>query len=603
MRTETGGALILLAATLAALIWANADFGSYNSAWTTHLAIRVGTDGIDQELRQWVNDGLMVLFFFVVGLEARREFDIGELRERRRVVMPLLAGIGGMLVPIAIFLAFNAGRPSAHGWGTAMSTDTAFALGMLALVGPRISGRLRAFMLTVVVVDDLFGIVVIATVYTHHLAVIAFVVALATFALVIALRALHIGFGALYAVLAAVMWVAVYESGIDPVVVGLAMGLLTYAYAAARTDLERATDVFRSFREQPTPELARSARIAVESAISPNDRLAQIFHPWSSYVVVPLFALANTGIQLSGGFLGRAFSSPVTLGILVGYVVGKPVGILSASQLVRVATRGKLRPPVGWAAALGGGAIAGIGFTVSVLIATVAFHGVELDEAKLGILSAAVCASLLSWLVFRVVGMLPAGRRARAMTGRLELLVDLAVDVDPERDHIRGPAESLITLVEYGDLECPYCGQAEGVLRELLADFGDLRYVWRHLPLTDVHPHAQLAAEATEAAGAQGAFWEMHDLLFEHQDALRPLDLHGYAQQLGLDVERFARDLHEHRMAARVAEDVDSADLSGVSGTPTFFINGVRHYGAYDIDTLTAAVRAAKSRQLAGTVS
>jgi Na+/H+ antiporter NhaA len=318
MRTETGGALILLAATLAALIWANADFGSYNSAWTTHLAIRVGTDGIDQELRQWVNDGLMVLFFFVVGLEARREFDIGELRERRRVVMPLLAGIGGMLVPIAIFLAFNAGRPSAHGWGTAMSTDTAFALGMLALVGPRISGRLRAFMLTVVVVDDLFGIVVIATVYTHHLAVIAFVVALATFALVIALRALHIGFGALYAVLAAVMWVAVYESGIDPVVVGLAMGLLTYAYAAARTDLERATDVFRSFREQPTPELARSARIAVESAISPNDRLAQIFHPWSSYVVVPLFALANTGIQLSGGFLGRAFSSPVTLGILVG---------------------------------------------------------------------------------------------------------------------------------------------------------------------------------------------------------------------------------------------------------------------------------------------
>jgi len=506
-------------------------------------------------------------------------------------------------VPIAIFLAFNAGRPSAHGWGTAMSTDTAFALGMLALVGPRISGRLRAFMLTVVVVDDLFGIVVIATVYTHHLAVIAFVVALATFALVIALRALHIGFGALYAVLAAVMWVAVYESGIDPVVVGLAMGLLTYAYAAARTDLERATDVFRSFREQPTPELARSARIAVESAISPNDRLAQIFHPWSSYVVVPLFALANTGIQLSGGFLGRAFSSPVTLGILVGYVVGKPVGILSASQLVRVATRGKLRPPVGWAAALGGGAIAGIGFTVSVLIATVAFHGVELDEAKLGILSAAVCASLLSWLVFRVVGMLPAGRRARAMTGRLELLVDLAVDVDPERDHIRGPAESLITLVEYGDLECPYCGQAEGVLRELLADFGDLRYVWRHLPLTDVHPHAQLAAEATEAAGAQGAFWEMHDLLFEHQDALRPLDLHGYAQQLGLDVERFARDLHEHRMAARVAEDVDSADLSGVSGTPTFFINGVRHYGAYDIDTLTAAVRAAKSRQLAGTVS
>jgi protein-disulfide isomerase len=197
--------------------------------------------------------------------------------------------------------------------------------------------------------------------------------------------------------------------------------------------------------------------------------------------------------------------------------------------------------------------------------------------------------------------MMPAARRARALGGRLELLVDLAVDVDPERDHIRGPAQAPITLVEYGDLECPFCGQAENVLRELLVDFGDLRYVWRHLPLTDVHPHAQLAAEATEAAAAQGAFWEMHDLLFAHQDALRPLDLHKYAEQLGLDVERFSHDLREHRMAGRVAEDVDSADLSGVSGTPTFFINGVRHYGAYDIDTLTAAVRAAKGRVVAHT--
>jgi len=599
LRTETGGAVVLLAATLAALAWANADPSAYRDVWTTRLEIRIASSGISQDLRHWVNDGLMVLFFFVVGLEARREFDIGELRERRRLVVPLCAGIGGMIVPIAIFLAVNAGHSSAAGWGSAMSTDTAFALGMLALVGPRISGRLRAFILTVVVVDDLVGIVVIATVYTHHLALAAFAVALGVFAAVLALRALRFGFGLLYAALGAVMWVAVYESGIDPVVVGLAMGLLTFAYATARSDLERASDVFRSFREQPTPELARSARLAVESAVSPNDRLAQAFHPWSSYIVVPLFALANTGITLSGGFLAKAFASPVTLGILIGYVAGKPIGILAASQIVRGASRGRLRLPVGWAAALGGGALAGIGFTVSVLIATVAFRGTQLAEAKLGILSAALCASTLGWTVFRAVGALPAARRARALTGRLELIVDLAVEVDAERDHIRGPADALITLVEYGDLECPYCGQAESVLRELLADFGDLRYVWRHLPLTDVHPHAQLAAEATEAAAEQGAFWEMHDLLFEHQDALRALELHAYAAQLGLDGERFARDLRQHRFAARVAEDVDSADLSGVTGTPTFFINGVRHYGAYDIDTLTAAVRAAKARQLA----
>ncbi|HUB75425.1 MAG TPA: Na+/H+ antiporter NhaA [Solirubrobacteraceae bacterium] len=599
LRTETGSAIVLLAAALIALAWVNADPGSYRSVWETRLAISVGADGITQTLRAWIDDGLMVVFFFVVGLEARREFDIGELRERRRVVVPMLAGLGGMLVPVAIYLAFNAGTPASNGWGAAMSTDTAFALGMLALVGPRVSGRLRSFMLTVVVVDDVVALIVIATVYTHHVALAAALVALGAFAAVLAVRAAGVRSGAAYALLGLVMWVAVFESGIDPLIVGLAMGLLTVAYSALRSDLERASVSFRSFREQPTAQLARSARLALESAISPNDRLAAAWHPWSSYVVVPLFALANAGIRIDGGFLVRAFGSGITLGILVGYVVGKPAGIFLTAQITRRLSRDRLRPPVGWAAALGGSATAGIGFTVALLIATIAFRGAQLAEAKLGILSAALCASLLSWLIFRAVAMLPAARRARALAGRLDVIVDLVVDVDPERDHIRGPEEAVVTLVEYGDLECPYCGQAETVLRELLADHGDLRYVWRHLPLTDVHPHAQLAAEATEAAATQGAFWEMHDLLFEHQDALRPVDLRRYAAQLALDTASFEGELLRHVHAGRVAEDVDSADLSGVSGTPTFFINGRRHYGAYDIDTLSAAVRAAKTAALA----
>jgi protein-disulfide isomerase len=172
------------------------------------------------------------------------------------------------------------------------------------------------------------------------------------------------------------------------------------------------------------------------------------------------------------------------------------------------------------------------------------------------------------------------------------------VPVDEEVDHIRGPREAPVTLVEYGDFECPYCGQAEPIVRDLLADYGDLRYVWRHLPLTDVHPHTQMAAEAAEAAGAQGKFWEMHDLLLEHQDALRPKDLVGYAEQLGLDTERFRDDLRTHKWAWRVARDVESAELSGVSGTPTFFINGRRHEGAYDEASLANAVKAAKARSL-----
>ncbi|HEX7082810.1 MAG TPA: Na+/H+ antiporter NhaA [Gaiellaceae bacterium] len=596
LRTETGSAVLLLGATVAALVWANADLGSYDRVWQSTIAISVGGHGIAQDARQWVNDGLMTAFFFVVGLEARREFDMGELRERRRVALPLLAGIGGMIVPVAIYLAFNASHASRHGWGVAMSTDTAFALGMLALVGPRFPDRLRAFMLTVVVVDDVVALLVIATAYTRGISIAALIVSLALLAAVLLVRAAGLRAGLVYAALAVAGWVAAYEAGVDPVVVGLVMGLLTYAYPAARSDLERATDLFRLFREQPTPELARTARVGLDSAISPNERLQQLFHPWTSYAIVPLFALANGGIAIDGGFLSRAYGSPITLGILVGYVAGKPTGVLGVSWLVTKLTRGRLRPPVGWGAVAGGGAIAGIGFTVSLLIATLAFHGDELEEAKLGVLTAALVASAATWGLFRAVGSLPRRLRVRALVGLAEPIVDLAVPVDPERDHVRGPAEAHVTLVEYGDFECPYCGRAEAVIRELLAEQGDVRYVWRHLPLNDVHPHAQLAAEAAEAAAAQGAFWELHDVLFEHQGDLRLRDLVGYARDLGLDVDRFGEDLRRHAGAAHIAEDVDSADLSGVSGTPTFFVNGRRHHGAYDIANLTAAVKAAKAR-------
>ena len=603
LRTETGGAAVLLCAAVAALAWVNVDASSYDSLWETTLSIELGGTGVSLELREWVNSGLMTFFFFVLGLEARREFDLGELRERRRFALPLLAGIGGMAVAVAIYLLFNAGRSSAHGWGVAMSTDTAFALGLLALVGPRFPDRLRAFMLTVVVVDDILALLVIAFVYTDEVTVSALLVALGLFGVVLVAKALRIRVGLIYFALGAAIWVALLESGVEPIVVGLAMGLLAYAYPVARSDLERATERFREFREQPTPELARSVRIGLRSAVPPNERLQLLYHPWTSYLIVPLFALANAGIAIDGAFLEQALTSPITLGIAVGYVVGKPVGIVGGAWLLLRLSRGRLRPPVGWAAVVGGGTIAGIGFTVALLVATLAFQGSELEEAKLGILSAALGAALLTWLLFRATALLPRSLRIRALLGTAEPLVDLYIDVDPERDHIRGPLEAPVTVVEYGDFECPNCGQAEPVVRELLRDFGDVRYVWRHLPLNDVHPNTQLAAEAAEAAADQGAFWEMHDLLLAHQDALRPSDLISHAEQLGLDIERFANDLRDRAGAARVAEDVDSADLSGVSGTPTFFINGRRHYGAYDIGTLTAAVRAAGARATLTTTS
>jgi protein-disulfide isomerase len=289
----------------------------------------------------------------------------------------------------------------------------------------------------------------------------------------------------------------------------------------------------------------------------------------------------------------------VTIGIVLAYVLGKPLGILFSSWL---GTRRPLggapsRLAVTWPGLAGTGAVAGIGFTVSLLIADRAFGGERLAQAKLGVLAAAILSPLVAWSVFRLIARVPAAVRARQLGRTAEQLIDLAEDVDPARDHIRGAPDAPVTLVEYGDFECPYCGRAEPAIRELLSKWGDeLRYVFRHLPLSDVHPWAQLAAEAAEAAGAQGAFWEMYDVLLAHQGELTPGSLRRYARELGLDGERLVEELRRRTHASRVSEDVASADASGVSGTPSFFVNGRRHTGVYDVATLSAAVRVARSR-------
>jgi Na+/H+ antiporter NhaA len=598
LNTESAGSTALLAAAVAALVWANSPWpDTYESFWSTELSIRIGSEGISLELREWVSEGLMTFFFLVVGLEARREFDIGAMRDRRRLALPVAAALGGMVAAALIYLAVNAGGPGAEGWGAAMSTDTAFALGVLALVAPRAT-RLRVRLLTVIVIDDLVALLVIATVYTEQIDAVALAVAIGLFVLLLALRYAPASWRSPAAALVGVgVWVALHESGVDPLIAGLAVGLAISAYPPARSDLERVTELTRSFREQPTPELARSAQLGVSSAISANERLQYRLHPWTSFVIVPLFAFSSIGINVDGQLLEDALTSPITLGIFAGYVIGKPLGIFTALVLVTRSWATGLRPAVSWPVALGGGVVAGIPFTVSLLIAGIAFEGRELEEAKVGVLGAAIIASLLSWAVFRAVARLPTEVRTRQILATADEMLDLAEDVDPDRDHVRGPDSAPVTLVEYGDYECPYCGQAEVVVRELLDEFGDeLRYVWRHLPLNDVHLNAQMAAEATEAAHAQGAFWPMHDRLLAAQDELTVRDLKRHAEELGLDVERFWDDLRRREHSDRVAEDVASADTSGVAGTPSFFVNGRRHQGAYDLATLSAAVRAARRR-------
>jgi glutaredoxin len=302
--------------------------------------------------------------------------------------------------------------------------------------------------------------------------------------------------------------------------------------------------------------------------------------------VVPLFALAYAGVDLRDGVLADALGSPVTWGVALALVVGKTVGVAGAALGAVRAGAGALPQGVGSGQVVGGAALSGIGFTVSLLIVALAFDSEELrDQATVGVLLAVVLATAVGWVVFRLAALLRGEDSAT-----LPLWLDRPVD--PTRDHVRGPVDAPLTLVEFSDFECPFCARATGVDGALLERFGDeLRYVFRHLPLDHVHPHAALAAEAAEAAGAQGRFWEMHDLLFEHQDELELEDLVGYAGRLGLDVELFTRELEEGAHTARVREDIADAEASGARGTPTFFVGGRRHLGPWDVETLERELR------------
>jgi Na+/H+ antiporter NhaA len=597
--TEISGAFVLLAASIAALLWANVAPHSYESLWATDLSVSLGSHTLGGSLHYWVNDGLMTFFFLVVGLEVRREFDMGELRERSRVAVPVLAAIGGMTLPALIYLAFNAGGPNADGWGVVMPTDTAFALGMLALFGRRLPARLRVFVLTLVIADDVGTLLVIAFAYSSDVSFEALAIVASLSLLAIAVK----WWGPLskrpYEAIGIAIWIAMSQSGVHPTIAGVLIGLAISARPPARQDLERATAITRLFREQPTAELARSARLYVQNAVSENERLQFGLHPWTSFLIVPIFALANAGVQLSGPLLSDSLTSPVTIGIVCALVLGKLFGIGLTTLVAAHPRMGRLPLPVQLPPVFGAAALCGIGFTLSLFIAGIAFDGRTLQEAKVGILAAAVISTLLGAAIIAVTTRMAARGRASSVTPSA-LLEDLAVPVDLERDHIRGPAAGRVTLLEYGDYECIYCGRAEATIRELLDRFDDeLTYVWRHLPLQDVHPRAQLASEAAEAAGEQGKFWEMHDLMIDHQHDIEMSDLRHYAKQIGLDVDQFWDDVRSRKFAERIAEDVESADQSLVTGTPSFFIDGRRYEGAYDIETLSQLVKRALANRAA----
>lgn len=586
IRTEAGSAGLLVAASLIALVWANSAWSeSYVDLWHTTIEVNVGAmGGLSMDLHHWINDGLMVVFFFVIGLEVRREFSVGELTDRSRLVVPVVAGIGGMLVPALVYLALNSSGEAANGWGVVIGTDTAFLLGVLALVGPRVSTQLRIFLLTLTVIDDIVAVSVIGLVYSESIETVPLLVAAAGLVALVVLARVGEWRASPYVAVVVVMWIATLESGLHASIAGMLAGLLVPALEPTRSDVESAASEFRAFRQSPMPGVQRVARQSLTRAISVNERLQEALHGWTSYVVVPVFALANAGIDLRDGVLGEALRSPVTWGVCLGLVLGKLVGIgLGTFGSVRLGL-GSLPQGVGQGHTLAGAALSGIGFTVSLLIVGLAFTDPDLQaQAAVGVLMSAVLASVVGWLVFALA--------ARFFDQRDAALPRLLSEpVDPDVDHVKGPVDAELTLIEYLDYECPFCARATGAANEVKAHFGErLRYVTRHLPLT-VHVHADIAALAAEAAAEQGRFWEMHELLFAHQDQLEVEDLAGYASDLELDVEEFLRALADERLIARVRRDLASAEASGVRGTPTFFIGDERHVGAHDARTLIEAL-------------
>jgi NhaA family Na+:H+ antiporter len=370
LHTEAAGGVALLAATAIALMWANSVWqAGYVDLWQRQLTIGVGGHDISLDLREWINEGLMAVFFFVVGLEIKRELVVGELRRPRRAALPVIAAFGGMILPAAVYATFNAGGDGSRGWGIPMATDIAMAVGVLSLLGAVVDPSLKLFMLALAIVDDIGAIVVIAVFYSDGLDAWAAIVAIGLVAAVLVCRAAGVRAVAVYAVLAVVLWVAVYESGIHATIAGVILGLLT----------------------PTTPR-----RPEEPDGPSTVEWLEHVLHPWSSFVIVPLFALANAGVVISAEALADAWSSPIAHGVVAGLVIGKLVGVSLFTWLAVRFGLGELPAGTSWRAVIGLGALAGIGFTVSLFVTGLAFDDpAQQDIAKIGILAASTLAAVL----------------------------------------------------------------------------------------------------------------------------------------------------------------------------------------------------------------
>ncbi|MBS4754448.1 Na+/H+ antiporter NhaA [Nocardioides sp. zg-ZUI104] len=410
LHVESAGSVLLLFATLAALAWVNLPFGgwaeAYDAFWHTPIGLDVGGWRIEETLQHWVNDGLMTLFFFVVGLEIKYELVHGDLRDPRTAALPIVAAFGGMVVPALLYVTIAGGPETGQGWGIPMATDIAFAVGVLGVLGRRVPSAARLFLLTLAIVDDIGAIVVIAVFYTADLSLGWLALALGLLAVMALLKALRVWSVQIYVVLGVVLWFALLSSGVHATLAGVAVGLLTPATALLKAPVATAfaAEALQD-KELDAEELSR-LRFLVTESVPVAERLQSMLHPVSAYVVLPIFALANAGVVLTGGVLGDAVTSSVALGIGLGLVVGKPLGIVLACFLAVRFGLARLPEHTSWAQVVGVGAIAGVGFTVSLFIAGLSFPGDETltANAKVGILLASMVAAVVGVVVLLVAG-------------------------------------------------------------------------------------------------------------------------------------------------------------------------------------------------------
>ncbi len=585
--TDNTAAALLLAFTVIAIAWANSPWAdSYSTLLDTHLGVTFGAHHVEMTVKHFVNDALMTFFFFIVGLEVTREFTIGELTDRSRAAVPVIAAAAGLVIPAVVFLAFNPSGENAQAWGVVISTDTAFLVGALAIIKPKFPARVRIFLLTLAVVDDVGALCAIALFYSDSIQVGPLLVAVALTSALALVRFLPPGFrGPAYAVFGVALWIALYLAGVHPTLAGVVIALLIPVFTPERRPVERAVDQIRAFRQSPNSEYARAASRSLRESISINERLQTTVGPAVSFVVLPLFALVNAGVKLDAQSLSTALRSPLTWGIVAGLVIGKFVGITGATWLIRRTGLGELAPGLTLRRIAGGAALSGIGFTISLFIVDIAITDPgRQDQARIGVLAASIIAFALGWAIFRITDWLsppePVGLK-------------LLRPVDPDRDHTRGNHAAPLTLVEYGDFECPFCSRATGAIDEVRAHFGDrLLYVWRHFPLERAHPRAFDAARASEAAALQGRFWEMAHELFDHQDDLEWSDIYRYAVAAGCDIEQFDQDVrvHSSKVLHRVTDDAEDAEAMDLNATPTLFVNGTRHKGPWDAASLIRAL-------------